>query len=131
MQRLRITLHGKPYEVTVEFPDEGTSPAISSPQPVVPAAAMAAPAPAPVQPPATATAPAAVSGLEVRSPLSGKLVSLDVKPGQKVEEGSCLATIEAMKMNTYVFAPRDGTVSSLVAVPGEAVDEHAVLLVLE
>lgn len=119
----------------MEFPDEGTSPAISSPQPVVPAAAMAAPAPAPVQPPATATAPApapaTVSGLEVRSPLSGKLVSLDVKPGQKVEEGSCLATIEAMKMNTYVFAPRDGTVSSLVAVPGEAVDEHAVLLVLE
>jgi biotin carboxyl carrier protein len=48
-----------------------------------------------------------------------------------VAEGAQVATIEAMKMNTYVNAPKAGRVSSIAAKPGDAVEEGATLLVIE
>ena len=46
-------------------------------------------------------------------------------------EGAQVATIEAMKMNTYVNAPKAGRVASIIAKPGDAVEEGATLLVIE
>lgn len=130
MKKLRVTLEGKSYDVLVEFLDEAPSAPVPAAQPVPVAAPVSAPAP--VVAPVSVAAPVAkpAGAVEVRSPLAGKLVSLDVKPGQPVHEGTQVATVEAMKMNTYVFAPKDGTVLSLVATPGQAVDEAAVLLVI-
>ena len=48
--------------------------------------------------------------------------------GATVEAGAQVATIEAMKMNTYVFAPAAGRVASITARPGDLVEEGAVLL---
>jgi len=64
----------------------------------------------------------------VLSPLAGKVVTIDVRLGATVAEGAQVATIEAMKMNTYVFAPAAGKVSSIDAQSGDAVEEGAVLL---
>lgn len=126
MKKYRITLGGKAHDVTVEF---------LSPAPVVaatPAPAVAMEAPAAPKPVAKAPPPAALGEPgEVRSPLAGKLVSIDVKVGQMVEEGAQVATVEAMKMNTYVFAPKSGPVAALIAKPGEAVDENDVLLIID
>ncbi|HEY0945849.1 MAG TPA: biotin/lipoyl-containing protein [Opitutaceae bacterium] len=130
MKKLRVTVEGKVYEVLVEMLDEGT-PAASPAAPVsVPVAsapvASAAVAPAAAhRPVATLTAPSAG---DVLSPLAGKVVSIDVKPGQTVTEGAQVATVEAMKMNTYIYAPKAGSVGAVLVNPGDAVEEGMPLL---
>ena len=62
------------------------------------------------------------------SPLSGKLVSIEVTVGQEVREGAQVATVEAMKMNTYIYAPKSGKVAAVQAHPGEPVEEGSLIL---
>ena len=126
MKKLRVTVEGKAYEVLVEILDEGAPAA-------TPAPAAAAPAVQPVTASAPATAPAATPAPAARtgdvvSPLAGKLVSIDVKVGQTVEEGAQVATVEAMKMNTYIYAPKTGQVAAILATPGDGVEEGTALL---
>jgi biotin carboxyl carrier protein len=128
IRKLRVTVDGKAYEVAVEILGEAV-PAASLPpvRPPVASAPVAASAPAPA--PAAPAAPAAGPGA-VPSPLAGKVVSIDVKPGQAVAEGAQLLTLEAMKMNTFVYAPRAGTVAAVHVHPGDAGEEGAALLTL-
>lgn len=128
MKKLRVTVEGKAYEVLVEILDEGAAPA-AAPAPVasVPVNPVVAAVAAPVPAPAAVVAGAASPG-DVRSPLAGKLVSIDVKVGQQVAEGAQVATIEAMKMNTYIFAPKSGAVAAVFGNPGDGVEEGFVLL---
>ena len=127
MKKLRVTVDGKPYDVVVEILDEGGAPA-----PVRPAAHPAHVESAHVAAPpvsAPAASGAAAPG-DVPSPLAGKVVSIDVKPGQEVAAGAQLLTLEAMKMNTYVFAAAAGTVKEILVAPGDAVAEGQVLVKL-
>jgi len=133
MKKLRVTVEGKVYEVLVEVLDDvGGAPAPAPVNTPAPAAAAPAPvvAPAPVSAPEPAkpAAPAAAGAGDIPSPLAGKVVSIDVKVGQAVAEGAQVATVEAMKMNTYIYAPRDGTVAAILVNPGDGVEEGAVLL---
>lgn len=122
MKKLRVTVDGKAYDVFVEILDEGEAPAAAHPAHVEPAHVSAPAASTPA-----ATAAAAAPG-DVPSPLAGKVVSIEVRPGQKVEAGAQLLTLEAMKMNTYVFAPAAGTVKEVLVKPGDAVNEGQVLV---
>lgn len=119
MQKLRVTVNGKAYEVEVELLDEtgagGGSPAAESKAP---------PPPAPV----AAAGPAASAGGGVPSPLSAQVISIAVAVGQQVREGENLVVLEAMKMNSYVTAPRGGTVERILVKPGDSVDEGQDLL---
>ena len=124
MKKLRVTVDGKAYDVLVEILDDGEAPSRPSAHP-------AHVEPAHVSAPPTAAAsrtPASAAPGDVPSPLAGKVVSIDVQPGQKVEAGAQLLTLEAMKMNTYVFAPAAGTVQEILAAPGDAVAEGQVLV---
>lgn len=131
MKKLRVTVEGKTYEVLVEILEENAK---AAPAPAVPTAARpletaAMPLPRPAVPvPAPAPTPPAAGAGDVTSPLAGKLVSIDVKVGQQVAEGAQVATIEAMKMNTYIFAPKSGTVEAVFGNPGDGVEEGFVLL---
>ena len=62
------------------------------------------------------------------SPMPGLLVDIAVQPGQAVQAGERLATIEAMKMENILTAAQDGTVAELLAAKGEslAVDQPIV-----
>ena len=126
MKKLRVTVEGKVYEVLVEMVDQGSAPAAAPAYvPAAPAAA-SAPVAAPV---AAAPKPAAAPGAgAVVSPLAGKIVSIDVKVGQTVEEGTQVATIEAMKMNTYIYAPKSGRVEIVLVNAGDAVEEGVALM---
>ena len=118
VRHLRVTVAGRVYEVQVEPAGE---PAVPSSAPAAVAAApRATSAPAPCRP-----------GEPVASPLAGRLVSIDVALGSVVAEGTQLATIEALKMNTFLFSPRAGRVAEIRAQPGEDVEEGSVLLILE
>lgn len=124
MKKLRITIEGKVYEVLVEVLDHDAPIAAGPAAAPLPSAAAAAPGPAAPKP---AVAVAAGAG-DVVSPLAGKIVSIDVKVGQAVEEGAQVATIEAMKMNTYIYAPKAGRVQEVLASAGDAVEEGVALL---
>ena len=50
-----------------------------------------------------------------------------VAAGQEVKEGDHLVTLEAMKMNTFVFAPKSGKVAALLTEVGAAVEEGQIL----
>jgi pyruvate carboxylase len=54
-----------------------------------------------------------------------------VAAGQQVKEGDHLLTLEAMKMNTFVFAPRAGKVAEVKVSVGAAVEEGQPLVRLE
>lgn len=128
MKKLRVTVEGKAYEVLVEMLDEAGAPA--APRPVASAPVLAAPsAPVASAAPAAPKSAAAPAGSgDVPSPLAGKVVSIEVKVGQTVEEGAQVATVEAMKMNTYIYAPKAGTVSAILVNPGDGVEEGSALL---
>ena len=67
----------------------------------------------------------------VAAPMPGLVVSLSVAKGDTVEVGDRLLTIEAMKMETAVYAERAGTVASIAAPAGTRVDAKDLLMVVE
>jgi len=130
LRKLKITVDGRPYTVTVEdMSDEGShwypepGMAAEAERPAAPAPAPAARAPAPA-------APAAAGAGDEVSPLSGVVVSIDVTVGQEVKEGDKIATLEAMKMKTVVSAHRSGKVSNIAVKPGDGVEAGQVLLTI-
>jgi biotin carboxyl carrier protein len=135
IRKLRVTVDGVTYDVTVEIPDDAAAGLPAAPPPVLPAAPVIAPAviaPAPAAPspaPSPSAAPAGPSGPgDVPSPLTGRVTAVIVTAGQDVKEGDHLLTLEAMKMNTFVFAPKAGKVADLKVAVGDAVEEHQILM---
>ncbi len=63
--------------------------------------------------------------------MPGTVIALQAKPGQKVEAGAPLMTLEAMKMETVVRAPRAGIVKELVPALRSAVQAGDLLAVLD
>ncbi len=124
MKKLRITVDGKPYEVTVEVLDEGkASVTPSKPKSIIP---LSATVEAPVNP---VVSRPKITGAIV-SPIAGKVVSIDVSVGQNIEAGATMITLEAMKMNTFVSAPAKGTVTDIHVMVGDGVEEGQSLLSL-
>ncbi|MBA3298836.1 MAG: biotin/lipoyl-binding protein, partial [Thermoleophilaceae bacterium] len=66
----------------------------------------------------------------VAAPMRGVVVSLAVAQGQQVAQGDRLLSIEAMKMETAVFADIDGVVEEVAAAVGTHVHAGDLLLVL-
>jgi len=67
----------------------------------------------------------------ITAPMPGKLISLKVKVGDKVEANTLVAILEAMKMENEILAGMAGTVKEIKAKPGETVDGGKVLMVIE
>ena len=122
--KYKVTLNGRTYEVEVEA---GKAMCLAEYEAIAPSAAPVA-APVAAAPVAAAPAPAAAgSGTPIPSPLAAKVVSLDVQPGTAVKEGDQVMTVEAMKMNTVIYAPSNGTVTSFTVKPGDTVTEGQTL----
>ena len=67
---------------------------------------------------------------QIGAPMPGMIVSVTAVPGQAVERGDRLFTIEAMKMETAVYAEADGEVEEVVSPAGTRVEAHDLVLVL-
>jgi biotin carboxyl carrier protein len=133
IKKLRVTVDGVTYDVSVELPEEALAgapiptPAIAAPVTTTPVIVQPPPASAPA--PAAPTAAAGPSGPgDVPSPLTGRVTAVVVAAGQDVKEGDHLLTLEAMKMNTFVFAPRNGKVAEVKTAIGDAVEENQILM---
>ncbi|HSI05715.1 MAG TPA: biotin/lipoyl-containing protein, partial [Myxococcota bacterium] len=68
---------------------------------------------------------------EVVAPMSGKVISVAAKSGDRVAAGALLFVLEAMKMQHEVRAPQASVVSSVRASPGGQVAARSVLAMLE
>jgi pyruvate carboxylase len=56
--------------------------------------------------------------------MPGMIVGVSVQKGETVAEGDRLFTIEAMKMETAVYAPHDGQIQHVELGPGTRVEQH-------
>ena len=63
----------------------------------------------------------AANPAHVGAPMPGMVVTVAVKPGQKVSKGSPLLSIEAMKMETVLSADAEGTIKAVHVKPGEVI----------
>ena len=68
---------------------------------------------------------------EIGATMPGMVVLVPVKSGETVTKGQKLLTLEAMKMETSLYADRDGTVRDVRVKPGDAVETGDLLLTLE
>ena len=110
MKKYNVNVNGTAYEVTVEEVVGGAAPA-------------AAPAPAPVAAPAGA-------GEQVKSPMPGNILSVNVNVGDTVAEGQVLMILEAMKMENEIMAPKAGKVTSVNVQKGATVESGTLLCVV-
>jgi len=67
----------------------------------------------------------------VTVPMVGKIVSVSVKVGDKVEENDPVAVLEAMKMEMPVVAPVTGTIKEICVAAGQEVEAEAIIAVIE
>ena len=65
------------------------------------------------------------------APMSGAIVAVLVKPGDRVEKGAPLVVLEAMKMEHTIVAPAAGIVTAVNCAVGDRVAEGADLVDLE
>ena len=72
-----------------------------------------------------------VTGPALNAPMGGRIISVDVKAGDKVKKGQLLLVYEAMKMENDVTAERDATVKRILVAPGEIVGTDAALIEFE
>jgi pyruvate carboxylase len=84
-----------------------------------------------VQPKAVARPKADLADLmQIGAPMPGLITSLAVSVGGKVCKGDKLLTLEAMKMQSTIYASVPGTVDSIYAQVGEAVESKDLLIKL-
>jgi len=65
------------------------------------------------------------------APMPGKVIAVLVNPGTKVEKGTPLLVMEAMKMEHTIEAPSAGTVAEILFGVGDQVGDGAQLLVMQ
>jgi biotin carboxyl carrier protein len=72
------------------------------------------------------------SGLEeIKAPMPGVVVALEVKHQDRVAPGSPVVIVEAMKMQNEISALAGGVVKRILVKPGDVVESQQTLVVLE
>jgi biotin carboxyl carrier protein len=69
--------------------------------------------------------------IEIKAPMTGKIVSIVVNLGDKVNAEDEVVIMDAMKMEIPVYAPADGTVKEIKVKEGDSVKTDQILIVLE
>ncbi len=127
MKKLRITLEGKTYEVGVEVADGSVAAApVAAPVAAAPVSApVAAPMAAPVP---VAAAPVAAGAGAITCPMPGTVFKIRVAVGEQVAAEQELIVLEAMKMESPIYAHAAGTVAAILVKEGDSVSEGQVLI---
>jgi len=68
---------------------------------------------------------------ELRAPMPGLVISVNVEVGQEVEEGQVVCILESMKMQMAIHAPRAGTIQQVLVESDQKVEKDALLAVID
>lgn len=63
--------------------------------------------------------------------MTGKITTVNVKPGDSVKEGDVLCILESMKMENPILAPVDGTIAQLEVSPEQVVKPGEKIAIIE
>ncbi|CAM4103120.1 biotin carboxyl carrier protein [Pedobacter westerhofensis] len=74
------------------------------------------------------TGAAGKMALELKAPMPGLVLSLNVTEGQEIKKGDSLLVLEAMKMENMLKAASDGTVKKIFVAKGDKVEKNQVLI---
>ena len=67
----------------------------------------------------------------IEVPITGKIISVNVKAGDEVKEGDVLCLLESMKMENPILAPVNGTVTQIGVTAEQTVKPGNVIAVIE
>ena len=70
-------------------------------------------------------------GEQIKAPMPGRIIDIEVAVGDTVESGQGVAIIEAMKMENELRALTGGVVKEIRTRVGDAVNKNDILVVLE
>jgi biotin carboxyl carrier protein len=68
---------------------------------------------------------------DIKAPMPGLILEINVKAGQEVEEDDSLLILEAMKMENVITSPRQGVIKSVKVKQADTVDKNALLIEFE
>lgn len=68
---------------------------------------------------------------DIKAPMPGLILEVNVKEGDEVKEGDYLLVLEAMKMENTLTAPRDGVVKSVTIEKSQTVEKNQLLIEME
>lgn len=68
---------------------------------------------------------------EIKAPMPGLILDINVKIGQEVGENEPLLILEAMKMENVIVSPRAGIIKSVAVEKGNAVEKNHLLIEFE
>jgi len=69
--------------------------------------------------------------IEIKAPMTGKIVSIVINLGDKVNAEDEVVIMDAMKMEIPIYAPAEGTVKEINVKEGDSVKTDQVLMTLE
>lgn len=67
----------------------------------------------------------------IKAPMPGLILEINIKAGDEVKEGDNLLILEAMKMENVLTSPREGVIKSVKVNQGETVDKNSLLIEFE
>ena len=67
----------------------------------------------------------------IEVPITGKIISVDVKVGDEVKEGDTLCLLESMKMENPILAPVDGTIAQIGVAAEQVVKPGDIVAIIE
>ncbi len=71
------------------------------------------------------------SGREIKAPMPGLVVKLQVAEGDTVDKGQGVIIVEAMKMENEIQAQTSGVIDKIKVKPGQAVNKGELLVVIK
>ena len=105
MEKYKVTINNKVYEVEIERMDENTVIEKDPQTPVI-----------------------TNSGATLNSPIQGSILSVLVSANQSVKKGQTLLVIEAMKLENEIVAEQDGFIEAVFVSVGQTVDNNQPLI---
>lgn len=67
----------------------------------------------------------------IEVPITGKIISVEVKPGDEVQESDVICYIESMKMENPILSPVNGKVTDIQVKAGEVVETGRVIAIID